>query len=125
MKTKIEQRKKRALRQRSKIKASGRLRLTVTRSNQHISCQIIELVQKSLGKFQSNVLVSASSTEKEFKKESFSTGNKEMAAKIGKLIAERASKKKIKDVAFDCSGYKYHGRVKELADSARTNGLNF
>ena len=125
MKSKVEQRKKRALRIRSKIRDSKRLRLTVSRTSKHIYCQIIETAQKTLGKYESKVLVCASSTEKKAKEQLAYTGNKNAANVIGELIAERAKAKKITKVAFDCSGYTYHGRVKELADSARKNGLIF
>tara|TARA_B100001750_G_C15027733_1_gene360216 strand:- start:21 stop:251 length:231 start_codon:yes stop_codon:yes gene_type:complete len=69
------------------------------------------------------ILASASSNEASLRKGK--TGNIEAASKVGELIAERAIEKGIKEVAFDRSGYKYHGRVKALAESARKSGLTF
>ena len=71
----------------------------------------------------SEVIASASTTESSVKSEN--NGNIEAASKVGKLIAERAKEKGIEKVAFDRSGYKYHGRVKALAESAREAGLSF
>ena len=90
-------------------------RLAVFRSNNHMYAQIIDDVKGT-------TLVSASSTEKDFKDYG---GNKEAAKKVGQIIAKRALKKKIKDVVFDRGGYIFHGRVKELAEGAREGGLNF
>ena len=72
-----------------------------------------------------NIVVSASTLEKDIKKDLKHTGNIETAKIIGKVIAERAIEKNVKKVAFDRSGFNYHGRVKALADSARENGLDF
>ena len=72
---------------------------------------------------QSKILASASINEPSLRKGN--TGNIESASKVGELIAERAIEKGIKEVAFDRSGYKYHGRVKALAESARKSGLTF
>ena len=91
-------------------------RLNVFRSNGNIFAQIID-DEKGI------TLVSASSIDKELKLEN--GGNIEAATKVGKLLAERAKKAKIKEVVFDRGGYLYHGRVKALADSARENGLEF
>tara|TARA_B100002051_G_scaffold251195_1_gene263222 strand:- start:1375 stop:1605 length:231 start_codon:yes stop_codon:yes gene_type:complete len=71
----------------------------------------------------SEVLASASTNETEVREQN--NGNIEAASKVGKLIAERAKTKGIEKVAFDRSGYKYHGRVKALAEAAREEGLNF
>lgn len=106
---------RRAKRSRIKMRELEQDRLVVTRSSRHVYAQLIS------GKT-GNVVVSASTLEKGY---SGPTSNKEAAETIGKLIAERAIEKGIKAVAFDRSGYKYHGRVKALADAARDNGLEF
>ena len=107
---------KRHARVRSKINGTAeRPRLDVFRSNSHIYAQIIDDVKGV-------TLVSAASNEKDF---GVSGGNCEGARKVGKLIAERARKKKISEVVFDRGGYIYHGRVKELAEGAREGGLKF
>ena len=90
-------------------------RLSVYRSSKHFYAQIFD----NLG---SKVIVSASTAEKEFKSES---NNMEGAKAVGKKVAERALESGIKKVVFDRSGYKYHGRIKALADSARDAGLEF
>ena len=107
---------KRAKKSRSKIELSENNRLTIFRSNSHIYAQIFNLDG-------SQVIVSASTTEASLK--AVNNGNIEAATKVGKLIAERALEKGVNKVAFDRSGYKYHGRVKALAESAREAGLSF
>ena len=97
-------------------KVSSRNRLTVFRSNNHIYAQVID-DKKGI------TIASASSMEKELSKSEID--RKELAQIVGKKIAERAIDKGIKDVAFDKGKYKYHGLIKILADSARTEGLNF
>ena len=87
------------------------------RSSQHIYAQIIDDVK-------GETLVAASSLEKTMR-ESMKAGGNVDAKAVGKLIAERALKKGLKDVVFDRGGYLYHGRVKALADAAREGGLNF
>ena len=109
-------RHKRATKTRSKIELSENNRLTVFRSNSHIYAQVSTFDG-------SEVIASASTTESSVKSEN--NGNIEAASKVGKLIAERAKEKGIEKVAFDRSGYKYHGRVKALAESAREAGLSF
>ena len=109
-------RQKRATKTRSKIELSENNRLTVFRSNSHIYAQVSTFDG-------SEVIASASTTESSVKSEN--NGNIEAASKVGKLIAERAKEKGIEKVAFDRSGYKYHGRVKALAESAREAGLSF
>lgn len=94
---------------------SERPRLDVFRSAKHIYAQIIDDVA---GK----ILVSASTTEKEFTSYG---GNKEAARKVGEIVAKRALDKGIENVVFDRGGYIYHGRVKELAEGAREGGLKF
>ena len=95
---------------------SERPRLCVFRSNANIEAQIIDDVKGI-------TLVSASTLEKDLKIKN--GGNSEAAKVIGKEIANRAKKAKIKTVVFDRGGYLYHGRVKALADAARENGLEF
>ena len=98
--------------------AGDRKRLSVHRSSKHIYAQVIDDEQGV-------TLVSASSLEKS-SRESLKTGASVDAAKaVGKLIAERAKEKGVKDVIFDRGRYLYHGRVKALADAAREGGLNF
>ena len=109
-------RQKRALKTRSKINQLEKNRLTVFWSNNHIYAQII-----SNGG--ADVLATASTVESTIKDKN--NGNLEAAAKVGKLIAERALERGIQDVAFDRSGYKFHGRVKALAEAAREAGLSF
>ena len=108
---------KRTLRIRTKLKkVSSRNRLSVFRSNNHIYAQAID-DSKGI------TVASASTLEKELVKDQ--KERKELAVTIGKEIAKRLIKKGIKDVAFDKGGYKYHGLIKILADSAREEGLNF
>tara|TARA_B100001750_G_scaffold243975_1_gene260315 strand:+ start:1256 stop:1609 length:354 start_codon:yes stop_codon:yes gene_type:complete len=113
---KIIARKRRSKKTRFKIQLKDLHRLTVFRSNQHIYAQV--LINNG-----SEVIASASTNEANTRSEN--NGNIEAASKVGKLIAERAIEKGIKEVAFDRSGYKYHGRVKALADAAREAGLSF
>ena len=109
-------RQRRATKTRSKIELSKNNRLTVFRSNAHIYAQISSFDG-------SKIIASASTAEASLKGEN--NGNKEAASKVGKLIAERAIEKGVSKVAFDRSGYKFHGRVKALAESAREAGLSF
>jgi len=97
---------------------SGRARLSVFRSSKHIYAQLIDDVK---GK----TLVAASSLEKTMREGAKTGANISAAKAVGKLIAERANEKGIKDVVFDRGGYLYHGRIKALADAAREGGLNF
>ena len=107
---------RRARRARVKMRELGATRLCVNRTPRHIYAQIIS----SDG---AQVLATASTVEKDLREGK--TGNAEAAAKVGQLIAERAIAKGIKKVAFDRSGFKYHGRLKALADAARDGGLEF
>ena len=93
-------------------------RLCVHRTPRHIYAQLITPNS-------AQVLACASSLEAEVRASAVSTGNVETAARIGRLIAERATAKGIKRVAFDRAGFKYHGRVKALAEAAREGGLVF
>ena len=95
-----------------------RPRLSVFRSHKHIYAQVISAEG---GK----ILAAASSVEKDIKAAGKSTGNVDTAKAVGALVAERATKAGVSNVAFDRSGFKYHGRVKALADAARENGLQF
>ena len=96
--------------------AGGRPRLSVFRSSKHIYAQVISADG-------SKVLASASTLDKELR--DGATGNIDAATKVGKLVAERAKAAGVSQVAFDRSGFKYHGRVKALADAAREGGLEF
>lgn len=116
MNVKKASRLRRATRTRLKIRELGVNRLCVNRTPRHIYAQITTADG-------SKVLVSASTLDKELREGA--TGNIEAATKVGKLIAERAKQAGITAVAFDRSGFKYHGRIKALADSARENGLEF
>lgn len=113
----IERRKAR-IRRRLKALANGRPRLSVFRSSEHIYAQVIDDVA-------GRTLVAASSIEKELKGSLKTGADKAAAAAVGKLVAERAAAKGIKDVVFDRGAYIYHGRVKALAEAAREGGLNF
>lgn len=115
---KKESRIRRATRNRAKMKELGATRLVINRTPRHIYAQVISAEG---GK----VLASASSLEKDIKASGKATGNVETAKMIGALVAERAVKAGVSNVAFDRSGFKYHGRVKALADAARENGLQF
>ncbi len=96
----------------------GRPRLSVFRSSLHIYVQIIDDVN-------GNTLAAASTMDKELKGKLKTGANIDAAKAVGKLIAERAVSKGIKEVVFDRGGYIYHGRVKALADAAREGGLAF
>ena len=111
---------KRKLRNRKalKRKSHGKLRLSVFRSSRHIYGQIIDDVQGI-------TVTAASSVESNIKKQFKNCGTKKVATVVGKLIAEKAIKKGIKNVVFDRGGYIYHGRIKNLADAARESGLIF
>ena len=111
-------RQRRARRTRSHIRSLGIPRLSVYRTPRHIYAQLID----SDG---SRVLATASTLGKDLRGSVGFGGNVDAAVSVGKAIAEKAQSAGITDVAFDRSGYKYHGRVKALADAARENGLNF
>ncbi len=98
--------------------AHGRKRLSVFRSSKHIYAQVID---DDAG----TTLASASSMEKPMRGSLKTGASVEAAKSVGKLIAERAKEKGVKDVVFDRGGYLYHGRVKALAEAAREGGLNF
>ena len=115
---KTQKRQRRAKRTRAKISQLAVNRLSVHRTPRHIYAQIISPRD-------GRVLASASTLTKELRESLQKTGNKDAAAAVGKLIAERAKAAGIESVAFDRSGFVFHGRVKALADAAREAGLNF
>src|SRR5215510_220682 len=106
------------VRRKIKLAARGRARLSVFRSSKHIYAQLIDDTKGT-------TLVAASSVEKSLRDGGKTGANIAAAKAVGKLIAERAKEKGIKDVVFDRGGYLYHGRIKALADAAREGGLNF
>lgn len=116
MSAKKDSRLRRARKVRMKIRELGTNRLCVHRTPRHMYAQITSADG-------SQVLVSASTLDKDFGETA--TGNVDAAKKVGQLVAERAKKAGIEQVAFDRSGYRYHGRVKALADGARESGLQF
>lgn len=116
--TKKESRLKRAKPTRAHIKELRKVSISVHRTPRHIYAYLL-----SADKAQT--LACASTLEKEVRSKLKSPGNVEAAALVGKMIAERALKKGFKEIAFDRSGFKYHGRVKALADAAREAGLQF
>lgn len=116
MSDKKTSRQRRARRARMKIREMGVTRLCVNRTPRHIYAQVISPEGDK-------ILASAATVEKDLR--SGSTGNVDAAAAVGKLIAERAKEAGVSQVAFDRSGFKYHGRVKALADAAREAGLEF
>jgi large subunit ribosomal protein L18 len=113
-----EGRLRRAKATRAKIGQLRAVRLTVHRSNAHIYAQVIDASG-------AKVLAAASTAERDVKSSFAYGGNVKAAAEIGRRIAERAKELGIAEVAFDRSGYKYHGRVKALAEAAREAGLKF
>ncbi|MDP3745153.1 MAG: 50S ribosomal protein L18 [Methylotenera sp.] len=114
----VNNRLRRARKTRAKIAELKVTRLSVHRTNTHIYAQII-------AETGDKVIASASTVEADVRKNLKNGGNIEAAIVIGKLIAEKAKQAGITTVAFDRSGYKYHGRIKALADAARENGLSF
>jgi large subunit ribosomal protein L18 len=115
---KKQARLRRARKTRAKIAELKMVRLLVHRTNCHIYAQIIDATG-------SKVLVSVSTLDKSVRGDVPNGGNAAAAAQIGKLIAEKAKGLGIEKVAFDRSGFRYHGRVKALADAAREGGLQF
>ena len=116
MSEKKETRLRRARKARLKMRELETVRLSVYRSSQHIYAQVISADG-------AKVLASASTLDKELR--DGATGNVDAAKKVGQLVAERAKAAGVAKVAFDRSGFKYHGRVKALADAAREGGLEF
>ena len=116
MSEKKETRLRRARKARLKMRELETVRLSVYRSSQHIYAQVISADG-------AKVLASASTLDKELR--DGATGNVDAAKKVGQLVAERAKAAGVTQVAFDRSGFKYHGRVKALAAAAREGGLGF
>lgn len=109
---------RRAVKSRRRIKAQGMNRLCVFRTPRHIYAQVIAASG-------AQVLASASTLDKEIRGRIKNSGNKEAAGLVGQVVAERALKAGITTVAFDRSGFKFHGRIKALADAAREQGMKF
>jgi large subunit ribosomal protein L18 len=109
---------RRAKQTRHKIREIGAVRLTVHRTNGHIYAQITSAAGDK-------VLAAASTLEKEVRTQLKSGSNLKAAEFVGQRIAQKAKAKGIEKVAFDRAGYKYHGRIKALADAARAGGLKF
>lgn len=109
---------RRATKARQHIRKLGVARLTVHRSGRHIYAQVIDADG-------ARVIAAASTVQKDLSKDLASTSNKDAAKAVGKAVAEKAVAAGVKNVAFDRSGFKYHGRIKVLADAAREGGLQF
>lgn len=109
---------RRARKTRCKIRELAVPRLTIHRTSKHMYAQVIDADG-------SKVIASASTLSKDLKGSISYTGNSEAATAIGKAIAVKATAAGVSKVAFDRSGFKFHGRVKALADAARENGLQF
>src|SRR4051794_8201303 len=113
----LNARRKQRVRTQIRKKAGGRVRLSVFRSSKHIYAQVIDDAQ-------GRTLAAASSLEKELKTQLKTGADKTAATAVGKLLAERAKKAGVDKVVFDRGAYRYHGRIKALADGAREGGLN-
>jgi len=118
MKDKNQSRLRRARKNRARITRSGQARLSVHRSGQHIYAQVI-------GPGGRNTIAAASTLQKDVAEGLKSTCSVEAAQVVGKKIAQRSIEAGVEGVAFDRSGFRYHGRVKALADAAREAGLKF
>ncbi len=118
MNEKKTSRMRRAARARARIRDVGAFRLCIFRTPRHIYAQLISPEG-------SQVVAAASTVEADIRKDLKGTGNTDAAVAVGKAIAEKAKAKGITKVAFDRSGFRYHGRVKALADAARESGLEF
>jgi len=115
---KKRQRLRRARRARNRIRETGAYRLSVHRTPRHIYAQL-------LAPAGDRVIAAASTVQPDLRGAVSSTGNAEAASMVGRRIAEKAAEAGVTEVAFDRSGFSYHGRVKALADAARDNGLQF
>ncbi len=118
MNSKKESRIRRSRKTRAKIKELGVARLSVFRTAKHIYAQVISPCGK-------HVIASASTLDADVKGQIKYSGNVDAATAVGAAIAKKALSKDVSEVAFDRSGFKYHGRIKALADSAREAGLQF
>jgi large subunit ribosomal protein L18 len=130
IKKKIEKRKRRHRRVRGKISGTAKVpRLCVFRSNNHIYAQLINDKKAVVLALATDLELDKKTKEKQPEKNTKETkplSRKVLVAfKVGKLIAKKASELKIEKIVFDKAGYKYHGRVKALADGARLGGLKF
>ena len=115
---KNQSRLRRARQTRLKIREIGAVRLTVHRTNSHIYAQITTAAGEK-------VLATASTVEKEVRAQVKNGGNRKAAEVVGARIAQKAKQAGIEAVAFDRAGYRYHGRVKALAEASRAGGLKF
>jgi large subunit ribosomal protein L18 len=111
-------RRKATVRRAVRLAGGGRARLSVFRSSKNIYAQVIDDIKGV-------TLAAASSVEKDMRGSLKTGANVEAAKAVGKLVAQRAIEKGIKDVVFDRGGYRYHGRIKALADAAREGGIKF
>lgn len=118
MNKKTQSRLRRGLKTRKKISSLGKYRLSVHKTANHTYAQIISPQGDA-------TLASVATTQKSLKESLQHGGNKQAAQMVGQLIARKACDLGIHEVAFDRSGFKYHGRIKEIADAARNNGLQF
>ena len=118
MSDKNRARLRRARKSRGKIARLEAIRLSVHRTPQHFYAQIFDQAGQ-------NVLAAASTLDADLRKELKTGGNCDAATAVGKLLAEKAKAAGVEQVAFDRSGFRYHGRVKAFAESARENGLKF
>jgi len=116
-KTSTERRRERVRRNLRKV-ANGRPRLSIHRSGRHIYAQVIDDLA-------GRTVAAASSLEKDMRSSLKTGADVNAAAEVGKLVASRAKEAGVEDVVFDRGSYRYHGRVKALADAAREGGLNF
>jgi large subunit ribosomal protein L18 len=114
----LQQRRRERLRFQLRRKSAGRPRLSVFRSGKHIYAQVIDDAQ-------GRTLAAASSLDRALREQLKTGADKDAAAAVGKLVAERALAANVKDVVFDRGSYLYHGRVKALAEAAREGGLAF
>ena len=115
---KKQARQRRAQKTRRHISELGATRLCIHRTPRHIYAQVLSADGAT-------VVAAASTVEKNLRESLANGGNVEAATVVGKLVAERAIAAGVQEVAFDRSGFRYHGRVKALADAARENGLKF
>ncbi|MDN5865153.1 MAG: 50S ribosomal protein L18 [Gammaproteobacteria bacterium] len=118
MASKVTSRTRRAQRTRARIRTLGAVRLTVHRTPRHIYAQLVSPEGD-------RTLAVASSLDAELRKDHKATGNVDTATAVGRLIAKRGKAAGVEAVAFDRSGYRYHGRVRALAEAAREGGLKF
>jgi large subunit ribosomal protein L18 len=116
--SKKERRQRRAIKTRAHIRSLGVARLSIHRSTQHIYAQVSDASG-------AKVIAAASTVQSAVRGDLKATGNVEAAKAVGKAIAEKAKAAGVTKVAFDRAGFKYHGRVKALADAAREAGLEF